>query len=516
LPDPARNYGGSRGAFLKGKPLPITDMQFGPDGALWFMVGGRRTQSAIYRVTWTGSPVAAAADSSARAQPGSGAQLSRVSAAQSDVAERLIAAQGVADESIVELAFEALDSPDRRLRFTARTALESQDPGLWIPRALAETRPWAAIEAMIALAHRAPSSLRERMLARIASWPIEAMCACDRPSNAHSYAFQEAQLVAALRALQLVLIRMGVPTRALAARSSGASTRSTHTRAPRPIAKCATARLPRIPARRREVARADRHHVQRRGPARARLAVAHAAHRLDARRAAALLPLAQRPGRERRLQLSGLHRRPAPRRDRVAERRRAHGARPAARRAQGRGDRREAGGGALRESTGPPRSSSRSSPRRAPAATSRAARRPTRARAASNATASPARAAALGRTSPAPGSRFSDRDLVEAMVRPSSTISDQYRDTEVVTKDDEVYVGRIVEDTPQRVRLACIQPREEELAFDRAEIAVVRPHALSRMPEGLLDALTEAQVLDLIAYLRAGGASGDPAFRAAK
>ena len=39
---------------MKGKPLNLTGITFGPDGAMYFTVGGRGTQSAIYRVRWTG------------------------------------------------------------------------------------------------------------------------------------------------------------------------------------------------------------------------------------------------------------------------------------------------------------------------------------------------------------------------------------------------------------------------------------------------------------------------------
>jgi putative heme-binding domain-containing protein len=47
-------YVGTSEVFLQGRPLNVTSMQFGSDGALYFITGGRRTQSGLYRVTWTG------------------------------------------------------------------------------------------------------------------------------------------------------------------------------------------------------------------------------------------------------------------------------------------------------------------------------------------------------------------------------------------------------------------------------------------------------------------------------
>lgn len=41
--------------FLKGRPLNVTAMDVGPDGALYFSTGGRGTDGGIYRIRWTGS-----------------------------------------------------------------------------------------------------------------------------------------------------------------------------------------------------------------------------------------------------------------------------------------------------------------------------------------------------------------------------------------------------------------------------------------------------------------------------
>ncbi len=38
--------------FITGRPLNVTDGAIGPDGALWFITGGRGTQSGLYRVTY--------------------------------------------------------------------------------------------------------------------------------------------------------------------------------------------------------------------------------------------------------------------------------------------------------------------------------------------------------------------------------------------------------------------------------------------------------------------------------
>src|SRR5690606_4695849 len=54
-PDGA-TYTGEVEEFVSGQPLALTDVEINPaDGAMYFAVGGRRTQSALYRVVYEGS-----------------------------------------------------------------------------------------------------------------------------------------------------------------------------------------------------------------------------------------------------------------------------------------------------------------------------------------------------------------------------------------------------------------------------------------------------------------------------
>ena len=46
-------YAATQEDFVTGRPLNVTDGCIGPDGAMWFITGGRGTQSGLYRVTAT-------------------------------------------------------------------------------------------------------------------------------------------------------------------------------------------------------------------------------------------------------------------------------------------------------------------------------------------------------------------------------------------------------------------------------------------------------------------------------
>src|SRR5436305_10076171 len=49
-------YKGELEEFAAGAPLPLTDVVVNPkDGALYFTIGGRKTQSGLYRINYVGS-----------------------------------------------------------------------------------------------------------------------------------------------------------------------------------------------------------------------------------------------------------------------------------------------------------------------------------------------------------------------------------------------------------------------------------------------------------------------------
>jgi putative heme-binding domain-containing protein len=133
-------YKGEMEEFLNGSPLPLTDVVVNPtDGALYFTIGGRKTQSGLYRVTYTGTePTSPAAGGPA---PGPLHALRR----------QLEAFHGHQDPKAVETAWPYLGHEDRYIRYAARVAVEHQDPKTWQQRALKESDPARALGALLAL-----------------------------------------------------------------------------------------------------------------------------------------------------------------------------------------------------------------------------------------------------------------------------------------------------------------------------------------------------------------------------
>ncbi len=103
------------------------------------------------------------------------------------------------------------------------------------------------------------------------------------------------------------------------------------------------------------------------------------------------------------------------------------------------------------------------------------------------------------------GRRFARADLLRAILAPNADVSDQYRDSVVTLTDGDVVVGRIVEQDADAVTVSTNPLGPEQTRVMRPDIASIEPLPTSSMPQGLLDSRTRTEVLDLIAYLERGG-----------
>lgn len=181
------SYRGTFERFISGQPLPVTAIVVGHDGALYFTIGGRRTQSGLYRVTYTGN------ESTAPAKPEPDAEAEKARALR----HRLEAFHGHADPEAVAAAWPHLGSSDRFIRWAARTAIEFQPVKQWQDRALAEKDPESLLTAMIALARCGEKSAEPQIVA--------ALGRLDWNSLSHD------QRLELLRAYELTFARMGKP-----------------------------------------------------------------------------------------------------------------------------------------------------------------------------------------------------------------------------------------------------------------------------------------------------------------
>lgn len=180
------SYSATKEEFVKGKPLPVTDMVIGDDGAMYFMIGGRKTAAALYRVTYVGSESTSPAS---KDTTGSEAR---------DLRRKLEAFHGKRDSKAVNFAWPHLGSSDRWIRYAARIAIEAQDTEAWASRALSESKTETALTALLALARVGKADHFADLFKAIGRLHDE--------SN-----FNDSQMLDAVRILQVAIARMGRP-----------------------------------------------------------------------------------------------------------------------------------------------------------------------------------------------------------------------------------------------------------------------------------------------------------------
>lgn len=166
------SYTATKEEFVTGAPLPITDaIIHQQDGAMYFTIGGRRVQSGLYRVTYVGDESTAPAPTAATVTEATKTRRS------------LETFHGKQDAAAIDAAWPHLSNDDRFIRFAARTAVEHQPAAEWAEKALTETDAAKQVEALLALArvtgvcpqHRSDdgpavdTAMRDKLLNAVAS-----------------------------------------------------------------------------------------------------------------------------------------------------------------------------------------------------------------------------------------------------------------------------------------------------------------------------------------------------------
>ena len=180
-------YVGEKVPFISGAPLPVTDLVVNPvDKAFYFTIGGRNTQSGLYRVTYEGD------------EPTTQAPKQAEGAEQRKLRRKLEAMHYANTPAAIEEAWPYLNHTDRGIRFAARIAIEHQALDGWKDKALNETDVVRRTYATIALARSATgrdSKLMKQAISNLLKTPWSEM--------------GEYQKVDLMRAIALCFIRLG-------------------------------------------------------------------------------------------------------------------------------------------------------------------------------------------------------------------------------------------------------------------------------------------------------------------
>lgn len=188
LTEKGSSYTATKEEFLHGNPLNITAMRFGPDGHMYFITGGRNTDSKLYRIRARNKHTMTTLLEKGR------------NFNQRDLRKSLERFHGnkLAGEGAIEAAWPELSHDDRSIRYAARLAIESQDPVLWKDQVLAETKPRPLVYAAIALARHGNLGIQKALLGKLNGIAFSSLPKTDQ--------------LALLRAYSLCMIRLGEPS----------------------------------------------------------------------------------------------------------------------------------------------------------------------------------------------------------------------------------------------------------------------------------------------------------------
>jgi putative heme-binding domain-containing protein len=501
------SYRGEVETFLRGAPLNLTDIEFGPDGAMYFITGGRGTQSGLYRVSYVGGQNAV--ETAAANESASSARKLR---------QQLEQFHGIKESSAVAFIWPHLASKDRFIRHGARVALESQETVLWRERALAETNVTGGLTALLALARVDSRESQSSLLNALARFPLDSL--------------PEEQTLLLLRVLELSFLRQGRSEGELAKPwvqkldgkypspswpvNRELSRLLIYLEAPRVIAKTldllesaltqeeqfhyvaqlrkvragwSTAdrkrffswwlkpreKLQHSPGITQWFADTGRTYVDGAWVDKyLREFRADAVGTLSAEERVALSPLLAKPFEKARLV-------PTTGRtfvrewilaDLASDLDRASSGRNFARGRQAFVDAQclachrfgNDGGSAGPELT-------------------------------------------------AAGSKYDLRSLLESMLEPSKVINEQYRNTALLLNDGDRVTGRLVSNTSELFVIETDSLSGARQKVERRVVKEIRPSEVSPMPDGLLNVLSREEILDLLAYLQSGGRKDSPLFR---
>lgn len=180
-------YSAKAEEFITGSPLALTDGEIGPDGALYFMTGGRRLDSDVYRVYY--KEYQKTPEELKNAEPEQTPEMK--------LRKEIEQYHSVSNAEVANKIWPHLNHPDRHIRYATRIALEHQPVDSWLEKAFTENSVQATVQAMLALARMDQHALKTRILDRLMDIKFEKIVEGNKQDL--------------LRAFEITFARLGLP-----------------------------------------------------------------------------------------------------------------------------------------------------------------------------------------------------------------------------------------------------------------------------------------------------------------
>lgn len=97
------------------------------------------------------------------------------------------------------------------------------------------------------------------------------------------------------------------------------------------------------------------------------------------------------------------------------------------------------------------------------------------------------------------GVKYGREELLQSILNPSAAVGYNYRPYVLALKDGRVLTGLPVEESPAAISIKTAEGKAERISRSDIEETTISP--VSLMPEGLAQTMTDAELVDLLAYL---------------
>ena len=115
------------------------------------------------------------------------------------------------------------------------------------------------------------------------------------------------------------------------------------------------------------------------------------------------------------------------------------------------------------------------------------------------------------------GTRFSSKDMLESIIEPSKTISDQFGATVFYLKEGGSVIGRLIRQDDVKYYISQNPFATQTIReLNKKQVSRTRVSEISPMLGGMINSLNGEELKDLIAYLKSGGNKDNAVYAAKK
>ena len=112
------------------------------------------------------------------------------------------------------------------------------------------------------------------------------------------------------------------------------------------------------------------------------------------------------------------------------------------------------------------------------------------------------------------GTTFTREFVLQSILEPSATINGRFFQTRFTLKNGSVVTGSVVDAAAGKILVAPVMMNPQAtVEIAETDVKSEEPSAVSAMPAGLLNEFTREQVIELMAFLDAGGDRGAPVYK---